>query len=81
MPVRGLYVEIESVIANALGIDAQSVVDDLEYRGVPEWNSMAHMRLIVALEDALGVSIDDELVVALTSVSAIREFASKQRSP
>ena len=38
---------------------------------------MGHLRLVVALEDALGVAIDDELAIELTSVPAIRAFASK----
>jgi len=69
---------IECVIANALGISAESVGDTLEYRGVPEWDSMAHLQLVMALEHSLGVSIDDELAVELTSVPAIRAFASRQ---
>lgn len=77
-PPRGeASLDIESVIAGALGIAVESVNDSLEFRGVSEWDSMGHLRLVVALEDALGVAIDDELAIELTSVPAIRAFASK----
>lgn len=75
---RGSSVNIESVIAGALGIASESVNDTLEFRVVPEWDSMAHLRLVLALQEALGVAIDDELAVELTSVPAIRAFASKE---
>jgi acyl carrier protein len=75
--VRGSNVNIDSVIAGALGIAAESVDDTLEFRIVPEWDSAAHLRLVLALQEALGVAIDDELAVELTSVPAIRAFASR----
>lgn len=74
---RGSIVDIESVIASALGIAVESVDDALEFRAVSEWDSMGHLRLVAALEDALGVTIDDELAIELTSVPAIRALASK----
>ena len=76
-PPRGSSVDIEAVIASALGIAAASVDDTLEFRIVPEWDSAAHLRLVLALQEALGVAIDDELAIELTSVPAIRAFASK----
>jgi acyl carrier protein len=75
---RGSSVDIASVIANALGIAVESVDETLEFRAVPEWDSAAHLRLVLALQEALGVAIDDELAIELTSVSAIRAFASKE---
>lgn len=74
---RGSSVDVKSVIASALGISPEAVDDTLEFRVVPEWDSMAHLRLVLALQDALGVAIDDELAIELTSVPAIRAFASK----
>lgn len=75
---RAPTVDIDSVIASALGIAAESVDDTLEFRVVPEWDSAAHLRLVLALQEALGVAIDDELAVELTSVPAIRAFAAKE---
>jgi acetyltransferase-like isoleucine patch superfamily enzyme/acyl carrier protein len=77
LPPRGSSVEIETVIARALGIPVESVDESLEFRAISEWDSMGHLRLVVALGEALGVAIDDELAVELTSVPAIRAFASK----
>ena len=66
---------IERLIAHTLGIAEDRVTDGLEYQSIREWDSLGHVSLMVALEEAYGVTIDDELTLALRSVTAIREFA------
>ncbi len=67
---------IDRLIARTLGIDEDRVSDDLEYQSVREWDSLGHVTLMVALEQELGVTVDDELMLTLRSVPAIREFAA-----
>ena len=50
---------VDHVIAKALVIDVTRVTDDLEYRSIREWDSLGHVALMVALEDAYGLAIDD----------------------
>lgn len=64
----------DQLIAQTLGIQADLITDDLEYQSVREWDSLGHVSLMVAIEKAHGVRIDDELTLALRSVAAIREF-------
>jgi len=68
--------DIQSVISAALKIPDDSVVDDLEYHTIPEWDSIGHLQLMLALEAEFGISIDDDTILQLTTVSAIREFVS-----
>ena len=70
---------VDHVIAKALVIDVTRVTDDLEYRSIREWDSLGHVALMVALEDAYGLAIDDELTLDLRSVAAIREFVAADR--
>lgn len=42
-------------------------LQELEYKEYPEWNSMAHIALISALEDKFGVNFDADDIFALTS--------------
>ena len=50
------------------------LVDDLEFGGIPEWDSLTHVDLMLALEAEFGVTIDEEKMIELTSVRAIRLF-------
>jgi len=66
---------VDALIARTLGISEDRVTDALEYQSIREWDSLGHVSLMVALENAYGVTVDDELTLALRSVAAIREFA------
>lgn len=66
---------VDHLIARTLGIDEGKVTDTLEYQSIREWDSLGHVSLMVALEEAYGVSVDDELTLTLRTVAAIREFA------
>ncbi|WP_405873130.1 MULTISPECIES: citrate/2-methylcitrate synthase [unclassified Streptomyces] len=66
---------VDALVARTLGITEDRVTDALEYQSIREWDSLGHISLMVALEEAYGVPVDDELTLALRSVAAIREFA------
>ncbi|KAB1979142.1 citrate/2-methylcitrate synthase [Streptomyces triticiradicis] len=68
---------VDQLIAHTLGIAPDRVTDDLEYQSIREWDSLGHVGLMVALEEAYGVPVDDELVLELRSVAAIRAFAGR----
>lgn len=68
--------DIEELIADVLEIDRSRVDADLEFGGIPEWDSLAHVNLMVEVETRLGTTIDAEQMVELTSVAAIRDYVS-----
>ena len=70
--------DIARLVASTLGIPVERVTDDLAFSEVAEWDSLNHVNLMLALEAALGTEIDEDRMVELTSVLAIREFAAQQ---
>lgn len=68
---------IIETFARVLGISAGSVTDDLRYGSIPEWDSVAHMSVVAALEDAFGVMIDMDDVIDMSSVGKAREILAK----
>lgn len=62
------------VISRTLGIPEQDLHEGLGYGGVPQWDSLNHVRLMLALEETFDVVIGEDEMVALTTVHAIREF-------
>jgi citrate synthase len=71
---------LEEVIAGTFRISPTKVTDALAFNAIPEWDSLAHMELMLALESAYGVSIDEDRMIELISVTAIRRFL-KDGSP
>lgn len=65
---------LEELIARTLQIREDQVTDDLAFNAIPEWDSMNHVSLMLALESAYGAEIDEDLMVEMVSVKAIRDF-------
>jgi citrate synthase len=67
---------VDSIIAGALGIDARDIHAELGYQSIPQWDSLRHVSLMLALEEAFAVQIEPDQIPVLQDVSAIREFFS-----
>ena len=52
-------------------------VFEARYATIPEWDSIAHMSVIAALEDAFGIMIDMDDVIDMSSVGKAREIIAK----
>ena len=52
--------------AEGLGIDPASA-SGLKYQAIKEWDSVGHMQLIAALEEAFDIMMDTEDIIDLSS--------------
>ena len=50
---------------------------DLKYQGVPAWDSVGHMSLIAALEDAFGIMMDTDDIIDFSSYEKGKEILKK----
>ena len=51
----------------ALGLDAQTELEKLEYNQIPEWDSIGHMTLMSELEEGFDISIDTDDIIDFSS--------------
>ena len=79
MENEALIVRIQETVAEALQVPASQVTPELAFGGIKEWDSMGHMGVMMLLEERFGISIDAEIIAALTSVPAICEYIQKTR--
>jgi acyl carrier protein len=70
---------LEDVISRVLHVRPEVVNDALSFQSVPEWDSLSHIGLMLALEDTYGVAIGDDDVIELTSVGAIRAYLARAK--
>ncbi len=63
--------DIKILIANVLSVSLEKIEDDLAVGDIPEWDSLAHMRIIAALESDLGVVLDIEQTLEIEDVEDI----------
>ena len=63
--------QARSILAQALNLDLEEVGPDASIETLDAWDSLAHLRLILSLEDHLQVQLDPEVVIAVSSVPDI----------
>jgi citrate synthase len=71
---------VAELVANALRISPDQITDGLEFQSIPEWDSVGHAGVILALEDELGVTLSEDQAVELTSYRAIRDFLQRHNT-
>lgn len=59
--------KLREVFAEALGIPGADVVPTLEYNTIPQWDSLAHMRLVSEIEDTFDIMIDSDDLIDMSS--------------
>lgn len=64
------------VFAKTFGISEEKV-PGLEYQGVQAWDSVGHMSLIAALEDAFGIQLEADDIVDFSSFERGKELLAK----
>jgi acyl carrier protein len=73
--------EIRAIMAQILRLPMERVGPDAAIGNVPNWDSTAHMRLMLALEDAFGIELNETEMVEMTSLAKIRAVVADLRSP
>lgn len=64
-------------IGAILRLPEAEVRDELCMNAVDTWDSLSHMELVVALEQAYGVCLSGDDIVDMTSVAAIRAVLAR----
>jgi acyl carrier protein len=70
--------KVKSVMGSMLGLDPAGIGPETSTDTVPGWDSIRHMHLIIALEEAFGITVPDEEVALLTSYPIVRATVDEQ---
>jgi acyl carrier protein len=67
-----LNTKLNEIIISTLHIPLDRVTDELAMSDVETWDSLQHMNLIASIEQAYGVELTFEEIVAMRSVGEIK---------
>ncbi|HTZ37733.1 MAG TPA: acyl carrier protein [Stellaceae bacterium] len=68
-----MTVRVAKVFADVLRVPAESITDETSPDNTPQWDSMAAMNLVVALEDEFDVRLSTAEIVAMRNVAIVRK--------
>ena len=63
--------KLMETVSAVLGIPVAEITDETSPDNVSSWSSVAHLNLVVALEETLGISFSPDETMELTSVRLI----------
>jgi acyl carrier protein len=69
--------KLQQTFSESLGISLSSINDELTYSTLPEWDSVGHMALIAAIEEAFDIMIDAEDVIDMSSFGKAKQIVAK----
>jgi acyl carrier protein len=69
---------LREVVGSVLDVPPASIGEDTSTDTVDGWDSLAHMNLILAIEEELDVTLPDEEAADLTSYPLIRLVVAEQ---
>lgn len=61
------HAQVIEFLSGVFQVDIPPDIEDLQRREFADWDSINHLRLIMELEEMLGVSLDDEQAADLSS--------------
>lgn len=64
--------KLKQVVADVLEVDVATIDADFSMDTVEAWDSLRHMTLVLAIEDAFGISIPDDEAGNITSWPLIK---------
>jgi acyl carrier protein len=67
-------------VASVFGLSDDEVKPESSQENVPDWDSVGHLKLILAIEDAYGVQFSTAQIPELMSVAAIQRALDKLKS-
>lgn len=67
----------KAAFKEAFEIDDDAITDELAYDTIPEWDSVGHMRLMAALEEAFDIMLETEDILDFSSVGKGKEILLK----
>ncbi|MEO8559321.1 MAG: acyl carrier protein [Rhodospirillales bacterium] len=68
------------LLAEALEIDAGAMADNVAMENFEPWTSVAHLRLILALEEKLGAELAPDDALAIQSLADVARLLERGRS-
>ena len=69
--------KMKDILAKVLLIDETKINDEMSRKTVKEWDSMAHLMLVSEIESAFEVTMDDDDIIEIQTVTDLKKTLQK----
>ncbi|MDP7244895.1 MAG: acyl carrier protein [Flavobacteriales bacterium] len=65
------------IMSEKLSIPKEDINDETAYNVAKNWDSINHLAIVSALEDAYGIELDVDEITAMENVKVIKDILTK----
>ena len=69
--------QLKKIFSEVLEVSEDVITDNLEYSGIPQWDSVAHMAIVAEIEDHFDIMIDTEDVIDMSTFQISVDIVKK----
>ena len=70
---KALIDKVRNVNAEVLQANIEEITSETTFGDIPQWDSMGHMEVMLALEERFGVAVNADTIGELVSLAKIVE--------
>ena len=67
-------IKIKEIMSVVFGVDVALISDNASPDNIPEWESLSHMNLIVALEEAFDIEFTDDQMLEILNYKLLKSI-------
>ena len=72
--------KIRNVVAEVLQVSIDEITPDLTFGDIPQWDSLGHMEILLALDESFTIAVTAETISDLISLPLIVEYISNNEN-
>ena len=73
----GKLSKLIEIMSEKLSIPKEDINDETAYNVAKNWDSINHLAIVSALEDAYGIELDVDEITAMENVKVIKDILTK----
>lgn len=77
MMTKDISVKVKKIIAKVLEIPVDKVLDNSSQKTIQNWDSLAHLNLVMELEKEFDIAFDTQEVFTMETVEEICKLVKK----
>ncbi len=71
--------EIKEILSKTFRVKAEDITVNTTIDNIDTWDSLTHMELVANLEECIGIELDGDEIMQMTSVEIIKNIIEEKR--
>ncbi|MBM4433639.1 MAG: acyl carrier protein [Chloroflexi bacterium] len=70
--MRAAETQLKEVLSDVFGVEPSAIDDEASVDTIEKWDSLNHLKLVLALEERFGVSLNEEQITEMLNYPLVK---------